>query len=336
MEPRVFSTCPQSADFEIGAEYIRHCLDVARWSEDAGYEGILVYADNRLADPWVVSQAILQNTRSLAPLVAVQPLYMHPYSVAKLIATFAHLYSRRTYVNMIAGGFGNDLASLNDSTPHDRRYDRLVEYAVLIKRLLAGDTVTFEGEFYQVKNLSLRPSINPSLLPDIFVSGSSDAGLAAARTLGAVAVKYPKSALEEISQRHLDISTGIRIGVIARPTDDEAWQVAEQRFPEDRRGQIAHQLAMRISDSAWHRQLSALPESGNGRSPFWMAPFQNHKTFCPYLVGSYESVAQQIAIYLATGHETFILDIPPDENELWHTKTAFDLARVYAGNGIAA
>ena len=36
--------------------------------------------------------------------------------------------------------------------------------------------------------------------------------------------------------------------------------VARERFPEDRKGQITHQLAMKVSDSAWHRQLSELGE----------------------------------------------------------------------------
>ena len=57
--------------------------DVARWSEAAGCEGILVYTDNGIVDPWLVSQLILQSTERLAPLVAVQPAYMHPYWVAK-------------------------------------------------------------------------------------------------------------------------------------------------------------------------------------------------------------------------------------------------------------
>jgi hypothetical protein len=31
-------------------------------------------------------------------------------------------------MNMLAGGFKNDLITMNDSTPHDRRYDRPTEY----------------------------------------------------------------------------------------------------------------------------------------------------------------------------------------------------------------
>src|SRR2546430_4749483 len=36
----------------------------SRWSEDAGCRGILVYTDNRLVDPWLVAQLIVENTRT--------------------------------------------------------------------------------------------------------------------------------------------------------------------------------------------------------------------------------------------------------------------------------
>jgi alkanesulfonate monooxygenase len=57
-----------------------------------------------LVDPCLVSQVILQNTKKLCPLVAVQPAYMHPYAVAKIVSSLAHLYERRIYLNMVVGG----------------------------------------------------------------------------------------------------------------------------------------------------------------------------------------------------------------------------------------
>jgi alkanesulfonate monooxygenase len=44
-----------------------------------GCEGILVYADNRLVDPWLTAQLIIEVTERLSPLVAVQSAYMPPY-----------------------------------------------------------------------------------------------------------------------------------------------------------------------------------------------------------------------------------------------------------------
>ena len=67
-----------------------------------------------------MAQVILENTKSLCPLIAVQPVYNNPYTAAKMISTFSYLYGRRIYLNLVAGGFKNDLASLDDQTPHDK------------------------------------------------------------------------------------------------------------------------------------------------------------------------------------------------------------------------
>src|SRR5579872_4754526 len=221
---QVFSTCPSSG--ATPDHYVERVIQVARWSERAGCTGTLIYTDNSLVDPWLVAQVIIQNTRSQCPLVAIQPVYMHPFSVAKMAASLAFLYGRRVYLNMVAGGFKNDLTALNDITPHDRRYDRLVEYTLIVRGLLDGRSpLTFEGDFYRVNGLTLRPGVPPELLPGILVSGSSDAGMVAARLMGAVAVKYPEPPGQCASEAPIrDTPTGIRVGIIARADEGEAWK----------------------------------------------------------------------------------------------------------------
>jgi alkanesulfonate monooxygenase len=325
----IFSTCPASSTVPSEA-YRERVIDIARWSERHGCVGMLIYTDNSLIDPWLVAQIAVENTESFSPLVAVQPIYMHPYAVAKIVTTFGYLYRRRIWLNMVAGGFKNDLNALYDPTPHDQRYERLREYTLIIRRLLeSSGPVTFQGEFYRLDKLKLTPPLPADLSPGILISGSSDAGLATAEAIGATPVKYPRPA-HEYPDAIGGAPAGIRVGIIARASEDEAWALAHQRFPEDRRGQIAHQLAMKTSDSAWHQQLSdRSPQTEH--DPYWLVPFQNYKTFCPYLVGSYERVADQIRRYIATGHTTFILDIPPDEEELAHTMLTFRRAQQSAG-----
>ena len=322
----IFSTCPQSSQVPKES-YFKNVADVARWSEQYGCKGILVYTDNSLVDPWLVSQVIIENTTALCPLVAIQPIYMHPYTAAKMAATYGYLYNRKIYLNMLAGGFKNDLLALNDSTPHDRRYDRTVEYTLIMKMLLSNATgVSFTGEFYTVDKLRMTPPLPPELLPGILISGSSEAGLAAAKAIGATAVKYPKPPGEyENEPPDENLNSGVRVGIIARADEDEAWRIAHERFPADRKGELAHQLAMKTSDSVWHKQLSELGATPEN-NPYWLIPFQHYKTFCPYLVGSYSKIATELARYIALGFTTFILDIPPNEEELYHTGVVFKQA----------
>jgi len=331
-ELEIFATCPEGAAGD-GRAYAQRVIDVARWSERWGCKGILVYSDNRQMDPWLVSHLIIEHTKTLCPLVAVQPVYMHPYAIAKMVATFAHLYGRRIYLNMVAGGFKNDLTALNDATPHDRRYERLVEYTQIIRRLVEGSApLSCDGEFYSVKGLKLTPPVPPELFPGIFVSGSSDAGLRAAQAIGATAVKYPKAPDAEVEPDE-GVGAGVRVGIVTRADGDEAWTVARERFPEDRKGQLTHQLAIKVSDSVWHRQLSDLAQAtARQDSPYWLVPFENYKTMCPYLVGSYERVGDELARYIALGYRSFVLDIPPDEDELRHASAAFQHALEQVGS----
>src|SRR5882762_669793 len=169
---KIFTTCPTSLLAQPESCF-RQLEEMARASEEAGCEGILVFTDNAQLDPWLVSQIIIEATDRLCPLVAIQPAYMHPYSVAKMITSFAHLYGRRVYLNMVAGGFKNDLLALSDFTPHDERYGRLLEYTTVIQSLLrTADPISFEGRYYKVTNLKLTPPLPAELMPGMLVSGS--------------------------------------------------------------------------------------------------------------------------------------------------------------------
>lgn len=340
MTVRIYSTCPQSKDLPQ-AEYLRHVAEVSRWSEDAGCAGILVYTDNGIVDPWLVAQVVVESTESLCPLVAVQPVYMHPYAVAKMVTSLAYLHGRAVHLNMLAGGFRNDLLALGDGASHDDRYTRTAEYTRIVLELLrSDDPVTFSGDHYRVENLRLTPPLPAGLLPEVLMSGSSPAGRAAALAVGATPVTYPAPPGEEDPPDTAGGGHGVRVGIVARATGEAAWRAALERFPDDRAGRITHRVAMAVSDSHWHARLSsrsdgpppAGPDPGSGgsggRGPYWLGPFQAYQTFCPYLVGDHATVAEQVRGYVDAGADTFVLDIPPSREELAEIERVFALVGV--------
>jgi alkanesulfonate monooxygenase len=322
----VYTTCPPSNRVPQ-PELVARMQDAARWSETYGCHGMLVYTDNGLVDPWLAAEVLLAATTRLVPLIAVQSVYLHPYSAAKLIASCAHLRQRRLDVNLVAGGFPNDLRALGDRTPHDQRYDRTVEFARILRGLVDGEAVSLQGQWWQVETLRLTPPVPAELRPAFLISGSSPAGLAAAHALGATAVCYPEPPASYGPAPADGITRGIRVGVLARPTAQAAWQVAHARFPPDRRGQLTHGLAMKVSDSHWHRQLGELARSSSAAGEiYWLHPFQNYQTFCPYLVGSHDQVAAVLAGYLRAGFTTLITDVPAEAADLEHLAEALGRA----------
>lgn len=308
----MYSTCPRSKDV-ARAEYAGRVAEVARWSEDAGCRGMFVYTDNGLVDPWVVAHHVLSATTTLRPLIAVQPVYMHPYTVAKLVASIAHLYGRAVDLNLVAGGTRGDLLALADESPHEDRYERLVEYATIVKRLVgAEELVTFAGRHYRVTDLRLDPTVPEELRPRLLVSGASNACRDAARAVGAVSLTSPRP-LEEIEPLALgdSLERGIRVGIIARSHADDAWAAAHARFPDTARS--------RNGDG-----------NGNGGNPYWTWPAKVHGTYCPYLVGTHERVSVELAGYLGHGVRTVVTDTPLRPEDLVDAQRVIELA----ANGI--
>ena len=326
---KLFATCPQfmqpgSTEMADPKRYLDQVIQSATWCERHGFAGMLIYADNRQIDPWVIAEAVVQKTERLFPLVAIQPVYMHPYTIAKTIASIGYLYGRQIYLNMVAGGFKTDLQALNDPTPHDERYDRLIEYSNIIQSLLGPEErISHAGKYYTVSNLAMTPPVPEEIRPEFFVSGSSDVGLAAAKSIGATAIQYPLPPAEYKGPPQ-DMPSGIRLGLIAREDADEAWKVAHERFTEDRVGEITHQLAMKVSDSHWHATISDLAKKEHNESnPYWLEPYKHYKTFTPYLVGDYDTVAKDLSRYVKKDISVFIVDIFPSEEEAVHTREAF-------------
>ncbi len=331
---KIYATTPESETQNIsmkkeavnGLDYYKHVLNTAKWSEDNGYEGTLIYANNSLADGWHIAQTILEHTEKLKPLVAVNPIYVRPYTLAKRVATLAFMYNRRVDINWIAGGFKGDLVSLHEDTPHDERYDRLVDYAKLINGLLTNKgAYTHDGKYYKVTNVRMRPQISPELIPLELISGTSEAGLAAAKQLGATKVKYakPLSEYEGVSPDE-NFNLGVRFGIIARDTSEQAWEIANERFPDDMKGKMAHTMATKASDSSWHKELSNL-EKREGQEVYWLKPFHTYKTFCPYLVGSHKEVAEELAGYVKLGHTSIILDIMNEQDDFTNCRIVFEM-----------
>jgi alkanesulfonate monooxygenase len=230
----VFSVVPRTADPQRYSDGIRI---VTRLSDKYGYSGVLVYTGHDVyVEPWLAAQEMIRTSADLAPLVAVNPIYMHPFTAARMIASLAYVYGRRVCLNLVTGTALRDLDSLSQLLSHDDRYERLLEYAVLLQRLLAGGNVTYEGKYYQVRNLQLLPRVPAALLPRFFLAGQSDAARRVARDTGATCLHMLPPTLTASGAA----GAGVNLGIITREREQEAWAAARARFPENECGQTIH------------------------------------------------------------------------------------------------
>jgi alkanesulfonate monooxygenase SsuD/methylene tetrahydromethanopterin reductase-like flavin-dependent oxidoreductase (luciferase family) len=127
------------------------------------------------ADGFVEAASLAQLHPSLKVMISIYLLPLrHPLPVARQIASMARTAPGRFIFGVGIGGEDpHELAVCGVNPKHRGR--RANESLTIIKGLLAGDTVSFEGSDFQVQDARIRPT--PSQPVPIIVGGRSDAAL---------------------------------------------------------------------------------------------------------------------------------------------------------------
>jgi probable F420-dependent oxidoreductase len=150
-------------------------LAMARAAEEVGFDSIslgdhhLYRGDGRPErgpwEAWTLLSALAAVTErvKLAPLVACTAF--HPPAVlAKMAATVDEVSGGRLVLGLGAGW--NEVEFRAFGIPFEQRVSRFEEAFGIIRRLLSGERVTFEGRFHRVEDAVLlpRPSQSPPLM----------------------------------------------------------------------------------------------------------------------------------------------------------------------------
>ncbi|MEX2653646.1 MAG: TIGR03619 family F420-dependent LLM class oxidoreductase [Acidimicrobiia bacterium] len=154
---------------------------MARLIEDSGFDSIwvgdhLLYEEDGVrSGPWeaftqLAAIAAVTKRVEIGPLVAAQPFH-EPTILAKQAATVDEISGGRLTLGLGAGW--NRLEFDAFGLPYDKRVSRFAEGFEIIRRLLAGETVTFHGDFYDVDEcVLLPPSARPGGPPLMIGSNS--------------------------------------------------------------------------------------------------------------------------------------------------------------------
>ena len=122
------------------------------------------------------SLALLLATERLKVIAAVHPGLWHPGVLAKLGATADHLSDGRFAVNVVSGWFKGEFTALGEPwLDHDERYRRSEEFITALKMIWTRDHAEVAGDFYRIRDFSLKPKPLQSPHPEIFQGGNSTA-----------------------------------------------------------------------------------------------------------------------------------------------------------------
>ncbi len=228
------------------------------------------------ADGFVEVAALSQLHADLGVMISIYLLPLrHPLPIARQLATMDRIAPGRMLFGIGVGGEDRHETEVCGVDPRTRGA-RANESLDIIRRLLDGETLDYEGEHFQLREARIRPRQNARI--PIIVGGRSNAALARCGRFGDGWIGVWCS-----TRRYREA-----VEIIAAEADrcdrgDTAWMHGYQPW-----------LGLDTADAARAREAVA-----TGMEAFYHVPFAQFERYTPF--GTPREVAEQLYPYVAAG-----------------------------------
>ncbi len=321
---------PEGEDVHWRAPSPEYLGQIATACDQLGYDGMLTPCGTGCEDAWLATAALIPKTERIKFLVAFRPGFLSPTLAAQMASTYQRMSNGRLLINIVTGAEPRELNRFGDWLDKDSRYERTGEFLQIMNQAWTGEPYDFTGDYYEVAGATTREVPDP--VPPIYFGGASPAAKKVAAAHVDVYLTWgepPSMAAERIAAvaelaaehgRHL--TYGIRFHVIARPTAEEAWAVADRMLAHiDDEAIAAAQADFASTMSEGQRRMAEL--HGGSRDDLeihpnvWAGIGLVRGGAGTALVGSYDEVADRIAEYADLGFGEFILSGYPHLEEAY-------------------
>jgi alkanesulfonate monooxygenase len=309
---------------------LEYLTQIAQAADHLGFDAVLTPTGTHCEDAWLVTMALSQHTTRLRFLVAFRPGITNPTLAAQQSATFQRLTGGRLLINIVTGGDSFEQRRFGDWLSHDERYARTDEFLSILRGAWSDAPFDFGGWHYRVEGAMVRD--RPETVPEIFFGGASSiAEDVAARQVDVYLLlgEPPGMVRERIDRVRAkaldagrDVRFGIRLHVISRDTEQEAWREADRLLATmDPALVSAAQQLLSQSESVGQQRMLSL--HGGDRTELEVSPnlWAGIGLIRPgagtALVGSHEQVAERLCEYHALGLNEFILSGHPHLEEAY-------------------
>jgi alkanesulfonate monooxygenase len=307
-------------------------VDLAYFRQLAGAVDHLGFTGALLAtgahEPWILATTLAATTERMRFLVALHPPLISPVLAAKLTATLDQFSRGRVLLNIVNGDSAQ-MRAYGSPLSHDDRYAYTDEWIPAWRAAITGEELDLDGRFVSAHGRVLRLDPVQQPHPPLWFGGSSPAALETAARHVDVHLSWgepPAQTAQKIAQlRELagahgrELRFGIRLYVIVRDTDEEAWAQADwlmAGMDDDAIERI--QAASARSESVGQQRINALRASSPHGKPRHARELEVHPGLWAGLslvrsgpgtaiVGSPETVLRTIDEYREAGISAFIL-----------------------------
>ncbi|MCP6758809.1 MAG: FMNH2-dependent alkanesulfonate monooxygenase [Fischerella sp. CENA71] len=305
---------------------------IAQAVDHLGFTGALLPTGRSCEDAWILASTLVTHTKRMRFLVAIRPGLMSPGVAARMAATFDRISGGRLLINVVTGGDPVELAGDGLHLSHDDRYELTDEFLTVWRQIAAGEIADFQGDYLNIQGGKLLFPTVQKPHPPLWFGGSSPIAQRIAAKHVDVYLTWgepPEQVAEKIaSVRRLaeaegrTLRFGIRLHVIVRETESQAWDAANDliRYVDDEAIAKTQQAYSRM-DSEGQRRMQDLHNGSREAlqiSPnLWAGIGLVRGGAGTALVGDPDTVAKRMLEYTELGIDTFIFSGYPHLEEAY-------------------
>lgn len=312
--------CPSYRTKNTESE-IEHIIESAKTAEKYGFSSILTPADSNCLDPWSVSTYILQNCKTIKPIVAVRTGYIEPVYASRMVSTIIKIYGPRLDLNIVTGSAKKELIKEGNYLTHKDRYKRTDEFLYIMLNLLRGNNnLSFSGDYYNCYNAHLYPQVELENIPKIYLAGSSDDAMRICQDyeLDYLFFADTLANTEDRLSKINDIkSKTMRVNIIVRDSKEEAIKAARNNSDIQVGGKRLATLIKKTTESIGQKRIAELVmENEIHDNCLWTGFVGGQTGSVPTLVGTAEDINKSLESYKQIGVNHFIISSIQNTEEI--------------------
>ncbi len=294
-----------------------HCRDITLAADRNGFDNILLPSGYALGiDSVAFAAGVAPLVEQIQLLLAVRMGEMWLPQLARQLATIDHMLHGRLTINIISSDIPGETL---ESEP---RYQRTREWMQVLRSLLNGESIDFDGEYVKLQLDPPRVRTVSGTCPPFYFGGFSPAAKDVAAEFADVFLTWPDTVasvgetVAEMTERAArydrQLKYGLRAHMIVRETEAEAIEAANRLVSklDDEVGQAIKNKSLDTQSAGVSRQNELREAAGDdwfAEENLWTGVGRARSGAGAAIVGDPDQVVAKLHAYQDVGVSAFIL-----------------------------